>query len=569
MHTKKFIGTVITLSIAVMLAFSLRPMPGMASTDQASLLIDMGNGEYYWADLDIGENRTAFNFTERAVEELDMEMEVEWFSFGAWVKKIGDQNCSFPHYWHFYYWDDESETWSMAQVGPSDYFLEDGESIALFCEMDYSDWSSPLPVPTPENNHPSTMFRNTLHNQGSSTSVAPERGKVKWDIDTGKLEIDSSPTVGWGKIFITGTNGFYALDQETGEVLWSKLSIKGMSSPALFDGKVLVGAADGRVYCLDAENGNVVWKTMVQPNPWRQSITSSPKVWQHQVFIGTFNETGGNASVVSLDIETGSIIWEYDTASVYASSPAIQDGVLYIGMAGRAVDNGMSFDAPYGLLALSAANRTALSATNGSILWMFDTDERVMSSPVVDNENIFFTSWDGNLYSVRTDGTLDWKKQIGESTSSPAISNDVLYVGTGLLGQNGSLLAYQSDGTLLWEYKVEGPIQSSPVVADGKVYFSTNELEGQIYCLDATEGSLIWSYMPSPTNYILSSPVVADGDLFIASDNGHVYAFSDHMASGSDQVETLMVIVGVAFILLMVGSAVIYNLRMKGKEENQ
>jgi len=28
---------------------------------------------------------------------------------------------------------------------------------------------------------------------------------------------------------------------------------------------------------------------------------------------------------------------------------------------------------------------------------------------------------------------------------------------------------------------------------------------------------------------MLSSPVVADGDLFIASDNGHVYAFSDEV----------------------------------------
>jgi outer membrane protein assembly factor BamB len=478
------------------------------------------------------------------------------------VKKIGDRDCSYPHYWHFYYWDAENMTWGMAPVGLTDYLLEDGESVALYCEIDYPDWSSPLPVPTPENDYPSTMFRNTLDNLGGSTSLAPERGKVKWDFDTGKLEIDSSPAVGWGKVFITGTNGFYALDQETGEVIWSKLTIKGMSSPALYDGKVLVGAADGRVYCLDAENGNVVWKTMVQPNPWRQSITSSPKVWSHRVFIGTFNEMGGNASVVSMDIGTGSIIWEYETASVYASSPAIQDGVLYIGVAGTAVDYGMSFDPPHGLLALSAGN--------GSLLWMFDTDERVMSSPVVSKGNIFFTSWDGNLYSVRTDGTLEWKREIGESTSSPAVLNDVLYVGTGLLGQSGKLLAYQTDGTLLWEYEVDGPIQSSPAVAEGKIFFSTNELEGQVYCVDAAQNSPIWDYKPSPTNYILSSPVVADGDLFIGSDNGHVYAFSDHVASGSDQVDGLMIIAGLAFVLLMVGSAIVYNLRQRGKrEENQ
>ncbi len=78
MNTKRLIGTLVTLGIAAMLALSLQPMPGVASTDEASLLIDMGNGEYYWAELEIGENRTAFSFTERAVEELGLEMEVEW-----------------------------------------------------------------------------------------------------------------------------------------------------------------------------------------------------------------------------------------------------------------------------------------------------------------------------------------------------------------------------------------------------------------------------------------------------------------------------------------------------------
>jgi outer membrane protein assembly factor BamB len=543
------------LGIALWLTFSFQHMPGLATSEDASLLIDMGNGEYYWVDMEIGKNKTGLNFAERATVELGLEMEVKWFSFGVMVKKIGDIDCSFPQYWHIYYWVTGNATWSMAPVGLNDILLEDGDVFALYCEMDYSDWSSPLPVPTPEHRFPSVMFRSTLFNDGGSSSEAPERSRIRWDFDSKKLEIDSSPAVGWGKVFVTGTNGFSALDQANGKLLWSKATIKGMSSPALFDGVVFVGAADGNVYCLDAETGTVLWKTMVQPDPWRQSITSSPKVWNHQVFIGTFNEMGGNASVVSLDIETGSILWKYETASVYASTPAIVDGVLYIGVAGTAVDYGMSFDPPHGLL--------ALSTKNGTLIWMYETDERVMSSPAAHDDRVFFTSWDGNLYSVKKDGTLDWRIQIGESTSSPSISNDKLYVGTGLLGQAGRMLAYGTDGTMIWEYEVEGPIQSSPLVADGKVYFATNELEGQVYCLDASQGDLVWSFKPSPTNYILSSPVLADGMLFIASDNGHVYAISEKVDASLNQDQMLMAIVAFAFVALMVTGAVAYSLWQK------
>jgi len=40
---------------------------------------------------------------------------------------------------------------------------------------------------------------------------------------------------------------------------------------------------------------------------------------------------------------------------------------------------------------------------------------------------------------------------------------------------------------------MEEAIDSSPVVADGKVYFGTNDVDGTIYALDANSGSIIWN----------------------------------------------------------------------------
>ncbi|MCK4442981.1 MAG: PQQ-binding-like beta-propeller repeat protein, partial [Thermoplasmata archaeon] len=280
-------------------------------------------------------------------------------------------------------------------------------------------------------------------------------------------------------------------------------------------------------------------------------------VWNNMVFIGTFNETGSSGGVVALNIENGTVVWRNDTVSIYASSPAIDDGVLYIGLAGIAVEYGFTFNPPYGLL--------ALSALNGSFLWMFETDNRTVSSPLAHEDRIYFTSWDGYLYSIEENGDLDWKLEIGKSVSSVAVSDDILYVGTGVVGSTGELLAIETDRTVLWEYEVDGAIQSSPMVADGKVYFATNEAEGQIYCLAISDGHLIWSFKPSPTNWILSSPVVADGILFIASDNGHVYAFMDEESEvhEPEDLNAALVIATLIGLVLLVSIILILSRRSK------
>jgi outer membrane protein assembly factor BamB len=549
MRTSRVQSTIIALCLALSLGILSWPATMGNSAEEATLLIDFGDGEYLWAESEIGENRTAINLTERVMHELGLDLEIEWFSFGGFVKKIGEEDCEFPFYWHFYYWNSSVSEWTISSVGQSDYILQDGDVIALYCVADYSDWSSPLPVPAPVHKHPSTMFRSTLRNGGTAHGKSPETNTTLWDLDTEKTEIDSTAAVGWGKVFITGTNGFHAIDQNTGRILWQDPDIRGMSSPALFDGKVIVGAANGNVYSLDADTGDVLWSKHVQERFFRQSITSSPKVWNNLVFIGTFNETGTSAGIVALNIENGTVVWHNDTASVYASSPAIDGGVLYVGLAGIAVDYGFSFNPPYGLL--------ALSALNGSFLWMFETENRTMSSPLVHEDRIYFTSWDGYLYSMDKNGDLDWKLEIGESVSSIAASDGILYVGTGVVGSDGKLLAIETDRTVLWEYEVDGAVQASPLVVDGKVCFATNEPEGKIYCLNTSNGNLIWSYQPSPANWILSSPVVADGILFIASDNGHVYAFADKVEDVREPPEPNAILVaatlvGLVLLILMI-----------------
>jgi len=109
-------------------------------------------------------------------------------------------------------------------------------------------------------------------------------------------------------------------------------------------------------------------------------------------------------------------------------------------------------------------------------------------------------------------------------TTSPALANGLIYFGS----QNGNLYALNSDdGVEVWSFHTEKPINSSPAVSNGTVYFQGND--GFTYALDAQSGAQKWKTETGPdrpTDYdnLSSSPAVQDGIVFIAGGNGNLYA---------------------------------------------
>jgi eukaryotic-like serine/threonine-protein kinase len=111
-------------------------------------------------------------------------------------------------------------------------------------------------------------------------------------------------------------------------------------------------------------------------------------------------------------------------------------------------------------------------------------------------------------------------------TTSPALADGVLYFGS----QNGNLYAVESEsGAALWSFHTEKPINSSPAVSNGVVYFEGND--GFTYALDAQSGVQKWKVDTGPdrpTDYdnLSPSPAVQDGIVFIAGVNGNLYALN-------------------------------------------
>ncbi|WP_220682835.1 PQQ-binding-like beta-propeller repeat protein [Methanofollis formosanus] len=139
----------------------------------------------------------------------------------------------------------------------------------------------------------------------------------------------STPAVSGNAIFCAGAINTYAFDRETGDERWNVSLAGTSSSPAVDGANLYVGAKDG-LHCLDAATGAERWAFS------SAQITVSPVVADGTVYFATNEEAG---SVYAVDTVTGDEVWSYTLeapedgtfAAFYASSPAVSDGVLYIG----------------------------------------------------------------------------------------------------------------------------------------------------------------------------------------------------------------------------------------------
>ncbi|MGA7079905.1 MAG: PQQ-binding-like beta-propeller repeat protein, partial [Terriglobales bacterium] len=104
-----------------------------------------------------------------------------------------------------------------------------------------------------------------------------------------------------------------------------------------------------------------------------------------------------------------------------------------------------------------------------SLEWGFTTSGEVWSSPAVANGVVYVGSLDSNVYALNTvTGAKLWTYTTGWAVySSPAVADGVVYVGS---KDNNVYALNAKTGTKLWSYTAGTWVESSPAVAKGVVY---------------------------------------------------------------------------------------------------
>ena len=154
------------------------------------------------------------------------------------------------------------------------------------------------------------------------------------DIDRG---VEATPIVVDGVMYTTSAFSIvYAFDAKTGELLWKydpdvarTAARDGCCGPvnrgvAVWEGKVFVGAFDGRLIALDAANGEEIWSVNTLIDDERsQTITGAPRVVEGRVIIGNGGaEMGVRGYITAYDTDTGKQAWRFFTVPGDPSKPA-------------------------------------------------------------------------------------------------------------------------------------------------------------------------------------------------------------------------------------------------------
>ena len=116
-------------------------------------------------------------------------------------------------------------------------------------------------------------YRGNAARSGATGAPVPASLEQAWQVELGgKL---SAVTVAGGRLFVASvdTHTVHALDAGSGKPIWSYTAGGRVDSPpTIWQGRVLFGSADGRVYCLRADDGRLIWRFRAAPVDRRHAV---------------------------------------------------------------------------------------------------------------------------------------------------------------------------------------------------------------------------------------------------------------------------------------------------------
>jgi len=191
--------------------------------------------------------------------------------------------------------------------------------------------------------------------------------------------------------------------------------------------------------------------------------------------------------------------WVFESGYTTTASPLLVDSVIYIGDV--------------------SGTMRAIRLSDGEEVWQYRAEGAIYARAAAQGNMLVFSSADSFVYGLdRTTAKLVWRSPTNAAlVSIPAIDNDIVYIGA----SDGIFRALDlQTGETIWEYpRVEGYVETRPLVYDGKVLFGA--WDGRMYALNADDGSPAWIWqgeMPGPLYSPAACwPVAAYGRVFFAA----------------------------------------------------
>ncbi|UCD94017.1 MAG: PQQ-binding-like beta-propeller repeat protein [Candidatus Zixiibacteriota bacterium] len=255
------------------------------------------------------------------------------------------------------------------------------------------------------------------------------RVNTKGNVQTGVVVIDSVAYFGTSP----KTDEFFCLNLHNRKVLWSRPLKDVTGGPIIIDDRLFVGSSAGELYCLNRLSGEIIWqrsakaKSLAGPSGGggivyfpldNGNLMALKAATGEMVFEAKLDQplaaktvlgdnvyvTGIEGGLFAVDRQSGETAWSKEFAYPVWTSPALDDGVLFFG------DNG-------GLV-------RALNTDDGSVLWEFQSEGVVVSSPIIVGDFVIFGSLDRFLYCCdKKTGTLVSSREFKRGISIAPVSD--------------------------------------------------------------------------------------------------------------------------------------------------
>lgn len=261
------------------------------------------------------------------------------------------------------------------------------------------------------------------------------------------------------------------------------------------------------VYCFDLD-GKELWHTKVGQGTHRWGSGASPILHGKLLIVNASVESD---SIVALDTRTGEERWRADNIRQAWNTPMVVNGT-----------RGQTE------LVVSTNNRLlALHPETGKRLWNTDGVHRYVCPSVVAHKDIVYSIGGGSTsLAVRLGGRGDvtrthvvWREGKGSNVSSPVYHEGHLYWAKATGGV--VMCKNAATGETVFEKRLmPSPrlIWSSPVLADGKLYFVAQR-EGTYVCAATPEfKQLAHNVFKDDDSRANASPAVSNGQLFLRND---------------------------------------------------
>lgn len=303
--------------------------------------------------------------------------------------------------------------------------------------------------------------------------------------------------------------------------------------------RVFVSFGSQGLACLDRRTGETIWerRDLRIYQPVRQG--SSPIVDAKNLYVA-FDGTD-QQFIVALDKATGDTRWKTDRNVGTDWAATLSAKGLSPKKGGKPNDNKKSFatatlieiDGQRQLIAPAAEATISYDPETGKELWrvLHPGGFNVSARPIYNNGLVYvFTSGlTGYLMAIRPDGRGDVSKTHVEwSTTkstpgipSPIIVDDLLFMVTDKGGIARCLNAKTGDEN--WKFRLGGNHWASPVLIDGKLYFSSKE--GQVILLPASKEQPEVAARNSLNGSFIASPAIVADSLILRS-TSHLYCLA-------------------------------------------